>query len=190
MANFDVVDFPVLSEELKEKISKNAAWVIGEDIVPSVLYQAQFADGAWNWDDESVYRIYVKDPSEAAASIPAPAAAEEEIPAEDAEPIEGEGEGDAPAEEEASEAESLPELRPGKFGYAELGKIAVLEITPSEVLAEKFAKCVNVIIDGKEYAGLDILSEPIEFNMTKDHRVVIDWLHGEISESFSVIVTR
>ena len=189
---FDVVDLPMLKEDLREKINK-AAWKYGADIVPSIYYRAFLFDGAFDSDDESTYRMWLlKDVAESEAS--AKAIAEEEAEAAPAEgegsdaPAGGEGEGEGEGEAPAEAAE-LPEISPKRYAALALNSKVALEITPSEALIEKFPYA-NVVIDGKEYAGLSILNNPLEFFMDRDHKVVIDWHHGKVYESFRIVVNR
>ena len=67
-------------------------------------------------------------------------------------------------------------------------EVVRLEITPSESLKEEYPFAI-VVIDGKEY-DLGILDNPIRFVMSKDHRVVLDWSHGQVYESFRIVVNR
>ena len=71
MEEFDVIDIPVVDDpELQDEVSARSAWVVGEDIVPSVYYQAYSANGAWNADDESTYRVWIEEePSEVDEAI-------------------------------------------------------------------------------------------------------------------------
>lgn len=133
--------------EISELASKESAWIVGKDIVPSIFYQMVLSEGAFDEDDESTYRIWVE-----------------------------------------NESLADPEMEKGKL-IAEPGEVAVVEILPSATLESEYPD-VYVIIDGKEYAGLGILSQPLRFYMDRDHKVVIDWKHGEIYESFRVIVNR
>ena len=133
--------------EISELASKRSAWLVGEDIVPSIFYQMVLNEGAWDKDDESTYRIWIEN-----ASL------------ED------------------------PEMKKGKL-VAEPGDVAVVEILPSATLASEYQD-VYVIVDGKEYAGLGVLSQPQRFYMDRDHKIVIDWKHGEIYESFRIVVNR
>ncbi len=190
--NFNVVDILVPTEELLEEVNENSGWTVGERIVPSIYYQAFLAEGAWNSDDESTYRLYWDSESKSTVSAKVKVAEDSEE-AETEEPSNDELEGGDESEEETpaeDEEESVPVLRENKFGYADLMSVVNLEITPSASLSEAYADYVNVIIDGKEYAGLDILNSPVEFFMNRDHEVIIDWLHGEIFEKFSVVVNR
>ena len=101
---------------------------------------------------------------------------------------------DAPAEPaEDSEAQEevdreLPLLEANKFGFAKPYEVVRLEITPSASLKEEYPFAI-VNIDGKEY-DLGILDNPIRFVMSKDHRVVLDWRHGQVYESFRIVVNR
>lgn len=194
MANFDefdVVDLPEVDETFVEKVNKNSGWRIGTDIVPSVFYQAYFEDGAWNADDESTYRVYVEEPSEVKPEVVKAKAAEE---AQAQEPTAEPENPDAPAEPaEDSEAQEevdreLPLLEANKFGFAKPYEVVRLEITPSASLKEEYPFAI-VNIDGKEY-DLGILDNPIRFVMSKDHRVVLDWRHGQVYESFRIVVNR
>lgn len=133
--------------EISELASKESAWIVGKDIVPSIFYQMVLNEDAFDKDDESTYRIWVEN-----ASL------------------------------------SDPEMEKGKL-IAEPGEVAVVEILPSATLETEYPD-VYVIIDGKEYAGLGILSQPLRFYMDRDHKIVIDWKHGEIYESFRVVVNR
>lgn len=214
MANFDefdVVDLPEVDETFVEKVNKNSGWRIGTDIVPSVFYQAYFEDGAWNADDESTYRVYVEEPSEvkpevvkakaaeeAAADEPAtepavdPNASTEPAPAADpstdpsTDPATEPAASDSEAQEEVDR--ELPLLEANKFGFAKPYEVVRLEITPSASLKEEYPYAI-VNIDGKEY-DLGILDNPIRFVMSKDHRVVLDWCHGQVYESFRIVVNR
>lgn len=210
MANFDefdVVDLPEVDETFVEKVNKNSGWRIGTDIVPSVFYQAYFEDGAWNADDESTYRVYVEEPSEVKPEVVKAKAAEE---AQAQEPATEPANPDAPAEptpadpstepapadsEPAADSEAqeevdreLPLLEANKFGFAKPYEVVRLEITPSASLKDEYPFAI-VVIDGKEY-DLGILDNPIRFVMSKDHRVVLDWCHGQVYESFRIVVNR
>ena len=208
--NFDAVDLPEVDETFIEKVNKNSGWRIGEDIVPSVFYQAYFEDGAWNADDESTYRLFIEEPSEVKPEVVKPKAAEEaaEEPADgqSADPDAPAADPDAPADPSAdpsapvdnepaadSEAEEevdreLPLLKANKYGFAKPYEVVRLEITPSASLKEEYPFAI-VVIDGKEY-DLGILDNPIRFVMSKDHRVVLDWSHGQVYESFRIVVNR
>ena len=206
MANFDdfdVVDLPEVDETFIEKVNKNSGWRIGTDIVPSVFYQAYFEDGAWNADDESTYRVYVEEPSEvkpevmkkkeeAAAADPdaAPANPDPNANPDPADPNASPAPADQPAaDSDAEEVDrELPLLKANKYGFAKPYEVVRLEITPSASLKDEYPFAI-VVIDGKEY-DLGILDEPLRFVMSKDHRVVLDWKHGEIYESFRIVVNR
>jgi hypothetical protein len=214
MANFDefdVVDLPEVDETFVEKVNKNSGWRIGTDIVPSVFYQAYFEDGAWNADDESTYRLFIEEPSEVKPEVVKAKATEEaaeepadgqeanpDAPADPDAPAtdpEAPADPDAPADEPAADAEAeeevdreLPLLKANKYGFAKPYEVVRLEITPSASLKEEYPYAI-VVIDGKEY-DLGILDNPIRFVMSKDHRVVLDWKHGEVYESFRIVVNR
>jgi hypothetical protein len=216
MANFDdfdVVDLPEVDETFVEKVNKNSGWRIGTDIVPSVFYQAYFEDGAWNADDESTYRVYVEEPSEvkpevmkkkeeAAAADPDAAPADPSAnpdpnanpdPSANPDPADPNA-NPAPADQPAADSDAeevdreLPLLKANKYGFAKPYEVVRLEITPSASLKDEYPFAI-VVIDGKEY-DLGILDEPLRFVMSKDHRVVLDWKHGEIYESFRIVVNR
>ena len=208
--NFDAVDLPEVDETFIEKVNKNSGWRIGEDIVPSVFYQAYFEDGAWNADDESTYRLFIEEPSEVKPEVVKPKAAEAEADApadpnadpnapadaDPSAPADPSADPSAPADNEPaadSEAEEevdheLPLLKANKYGFAKPYEVVRLEITPSASLKEEYPFAI-VVIDGKEY-DLGILDNPIRFVMSKDHRVVLDWSHGQVYESFRIVVNR
>lgn len=208
--NFDAVDLPEVDETFIEKVNKNSGWRIGEDIVPSVFYQAYFEDGAWNADDESTYRLFIEEPSEVKPEVVKPKAAEAEADApadpnadpnapadaDPSAPADPSTDPSAPADNEPaadSEAEEevdreLPLLKANKYGFAKPYEVVRLEITPSASLKEEYPFAI-VVIDGKEY-DLGILDNPIRFVMSKDHRVVLDWSHGQVYESFRIVVNR
>ena len=171
-----------VSEEVKDAISARSAWIVGEDIVPSIYYQAFFANAAWNADDESTYRVWIEKDNSEGEGFSGPI---EEIDLV----LSGNG-AVKPGDEGAENVKAFELVRGEKSAFAAPNKVAVVNITPSAALSETYSESVNVIIDGKEYAGLDILSQPIKFNMDKDHRIVIDWVHGEIYESFRIVVNR
>lgn len=183
MDEFDVIDIPVVdSEELQDEISAKSAWIVGEDIIPSIYYQAYSASAAWNSDDESTYKVWIENPTETPEVMAGP---KDEIDL-----ILSDNSATNPGDEGAENVKELELVGANKLGFARPGDVAVFEITPSASLASTYAESVNVIIDGKEYSGLAILSNPLNFHMDKDHKVVIDWLHGEISESFRIVVNR
>ena len=142
--------------EQAEAASKKSGWIVGEDIVPSIFYQAHFMNRLDN-DTESLYRIWVETPSK------------DWVIDENS--------------EDQNEDSVLPIIG------AAVNSVARFKVVPNADLAEEYPD-VNVIIDGKEYAGLDILDEPLSFYMDKDHKVIIDWAHGEVYESFRIVVNR
>ena len=95
---------------------------------------------------------------------------------------------DAADESEEEVDRELPLLEANKYGFAKPYEVVRLEITPSASLKEEYPYAI-VVIDGKEY-DLGILDNPIRFVMSKDHRVVLDWKHGEVYESFRIVVNR
>ena len=96
---------------------------------------------------------------------------------------------DAAADESEEEVDrELPLLKANKYCFAKPYEVVRLEITPSASLKEEYPYAI-VVIDGKEY-DLGILDNPIRFVMSKDHRVVLDWKHGEVYESFRIVVNR
>lgn len=101
--------------------------------------------------------------------------------------LESGSEAEAAIDEE--QGEELLLVEPNAFGGVAPKAAVALDITPSPSLAGAYPDAI-VIIDGKEYAGLSILNEPIKFYMDRDHRVVIDWNHGEVSETFRIVVNR
>lgn len=180
---FDVIDLPVVDDpEIQDEISARSAWVVGEDIVPSVYYQAYAANSAWNSDDESTYRVWIEEePSEVDEALVGAASEIDLI----VNPVEAE-----PGEESAEpEVRDLLNVTANKWGYAAPGEVAYIQIYPSEDLEEAYPDVI-VSIDGKEYAGLAILDNPVLFHMDKDHRIIIDWAHGEVYESFRIVVNR
>ena len=136
MEEFDVIDIPVVDDpELQDEISARSAWVVGEDIVPSVYYQAYSANGAWNADDESTYRVWIEEePSEIEEAI-AGAASEIDLIVN---PVEAE-----PAEPEVRE---LLNVTANKWGFAAPGEVAAIQIPPSAELEEDYP---NVIVNTK-----------------------------------------
>ena len=136
--------------------SKKSGWIVGEDIVPSIFYQAHFMNRLDN-DTESLYRIWVETPSK-----------------------------DWVIDENAAEQNEESVL---PIIGAAVNSVARFKVVPNADLAEEYPDVI-VIIDGKEYAGLDILDEPLSFYMDKDHKVIIDWAHGEVYESFRIVVNR
>lgn len=142
--------------EQAEAASKKSGWIVGEDIVPSIFYQAHFMNRLDN-DTESLYRIWVETPSN------------DWVIDENS--------------EDQNEESVLPIIG------AAVNSVARFQVVPNVGLALEYPD-VNVIIDGKEYAGLDILNEPLSFYMDKDHKVIIDWAHGEVYESFRIVVNR
>lgn len=173
-----------ISEELKDEISDKSAWIVGKDIVPSVYYRAFSAKSAWNADDESTYRIWI-DSEETELS-------EAEVmsgPIEEIELVLSDNGATEPGAEGAENVKVL-ELVGNRFEFANPGEVAAVSINPSSDLASIYSDTVNVIVDGKSYSGLGILANPLKFNMDRDHKIVIDWLHGEIYESFRIIVNR
>ena len=136
--------------------SKKSGWIVGEDIVPSIFYQAHFMNRLDN-DTESLYRIWVETPSK-----------------------------DWVIDENAAEQNEESVL---PIIGAAVNSVARFKVVPNADLAEEYPDVI-VIIDGKEYAGLDILDEPLSFYMDKDHKVIIDWVHGEVYESFRIVVNR
>lgn len=47
----------------------------------------------------------------------------------------------------------------------------------------------TITIDGKDY-DLGIADNPIVFNMNKDHRIQINWVYGNIVETFRIVCNR
>lgn len=137
--------------------SKKSGWIVGEDIVPSIFYQAHFMNNRIDNDTESLYRIWVETPSK------------DWVIDENA--------------EEQNEESVLPIIG------AAVNSVARFKVVPNADLVEEYPDVI-VIIDGKEYSSLDILNEPLSFYMDKDHKVVIDWAHGEVYESFRIVVNR
>ena len=132
------------------------------------------------------------DPDAPAADPDAPAA-DPDAPAADPDanadaPADADADADADAAAEEEVDRELPLLKANKYGFAKPYEVVRLEITPSETLKEEYPFAI-VVIDGKEY-DLGILENPIRFVMSKDHRVVIDWSHGQVYESFRIVVNR
>lgn len=175
----------VIIPQENEDVVVNDVWTVGEDIVPSVYYQAFSAHSAWNADDESVYKAWIIDGDPSEVEGFAGPAAEIDLIANPVTTEPGDDE-DEPAETNVRE---LLNIGANKWGVAAPNEAVAVEITPNEDLEENYPD-VNVIIDGKEYAGLGILSKPVVFNMDKDHRIVIDWAHGEVYESFRIVANR
>lgn len=133
----------------------------GEDIVPSVYYQAFRVNGAWNNDDESTW--YTFEP----------------------------GEGIEPSEIAIVDLENpektYGKILANKYGKPGWEDVVKVTITASEGLVEDYPYAI-VNIDGKEF-DLAKLDEPLELYMDHDHRISILWAENLV-ETFRVVALR
>lgn len=140
----------------------NIGWgPYGEDIVPSVYYQAFRVAGPWNSDDESLWYTFE--------------------PGEDVEPSTI---AIVDLEDEEKTYDKIIANLYGKPGWEDVVKVT---ITASEGLAELYPNAV-VSIDGKEH-DLEYISEPLELYMANNHRISIFWAPGLV-ETFRVVALR
>ena len=71
---------------------------------------------------------------------------------------------------------------------SEPGKVAKVTITPSAELSREYPYAI-VTINGKEY-DLNYLNKPLELYMDRDYRISINWLWGQVVETFRIICNR
>lgn len=90
--------------------------------------------------------------------------------------------------EEKSEVTIDPEYSnyaSNKYGKTEYMEVVNVTVTPNETLKTQYPNA-QVKIDGKFY-DLGILDNPVEFVMSKDHKISIIWSPAELVESFRVV---
>jgi hypothetical protein len=139
-------------------IYDDVMWTKGKDIVPTAFYQVYRIKGGWIQDDESLY--YTFEP----------------------------GDGFEPSEISIVDLEdpsiTYTKIEANKYGTPDYMETIKVKITPSATLAEAYPGAL-VVIDGKTY-DLGKLSSYLEFIMSSDHRVTIEWATG-LHESFRIV---
>lgn len=143
------------------EINKNASFVAA-DIVPHIFYQVYGKNQKWMHDDEVVYY-----------SFDAGTYTEEE--------------------EEKEVGCSTIAISPAALHTEKnkniVGSNAVsVTITAGAKLKELYPLAI-VVIDGKNY-DLAVLDNAIVFNMDQNHRISINWIAGELIETFRVCPNR
>jgi len=142
-----------------EVLNPNCVWGSAKDIIPSIYYQA-VGMGRFIYDDEAL--LYRFNPTKMVG------------------------------EEEVEAAKSVITITPAqsnfennKYGKVKFGTAVSVTIAPSTDLKVLYPDAI-VVIDGKEHT-IGVLDKAISLTMDKDHRISIDWKHGEVVETFRII---
>ena len=142
------------------EINKNASFV-ATDIVPHIFYQVYGKNQKWMHDTEVVYYSF-----------------------------------DAGTYKESEEEKEIGcstiTISPAiidreKNKYVASGAVSVT-VTVGEKLKEFYPLAI-VTIDGKNY-DLAVLNNAIAFNMDVNHRISINWIAGELVETFRICPNR
>lgn len=82
----------------------------------------------------------------------------------------------------------FPQVSNTAWGYTTPCDVVSCELEVKEALAERYPNAI-VVVDGKEY-DLGRLEKPFTFTMLKDHRININWIPGELVETFRIVANR
>jgi len=130
----------------------------GKDIVPTAIYQVYRINGGWIEDDESLYYTFE--------------------PGEDFEPSE------ISIVDLEDSSKTYSKIEANKYGTPEYLDVVKVKITVSSSLETAYPGAL-VVVDGKTY-DLPYLENDINFVMSKNHRITIEWAPN-LNESFRIV---
>jgi len=213
--NGSYVDF-VYSDEQKEAITAGkGTHFFDPTIIPTVQYQVYGLDNVWFWDNEGqnysynggassisikviesitiTKTYYGSDKNEASdltdeqKSGATKINSTNDIPEDAAEGTYYYIESENITYADGGSAVTTP-YEFNKYGKEPNGKLVEVTITPNSTLANNYKGAI-VTVNGKEH-DLNYLNNPIILVMDKDYRISINWVWGQVVETFRIICNR